>query len=390
MGSTVLRTLQDCEDLLEGALWLGTGGGGSFDEGMEKLMKVLDDGLSLEWVDKDDIPDDIWSATIGLHGSIAPLSPETLHEIASNGLTETREWYLVKAVKELGEYLGRDFKCLVSAELGPDSVAIPLAVGAYLGIPVVDGDYVGRAVPEEAQSTYCLHEKQSNLFAGVDRWGNSTFVKNAVNTHALERIAKMLAVASYGDIAVATTPLIAEEMKKILVPGTLSKCLKIGQTLRASRKNGRDPIDAAVESIEGWRLFDGTVVSLETEDRDGYYFGAMQIKGSGAFQDQILKVWFKNENLITWLNGSPWICSPDLVSLVYRENGRGIYNAELKEGDEVAVVGMKGVEGFRTEYGLTLAGPGHFGFEIDYRPIEVLMAEADASKIVDKQIVEKS
>ena len=199
----------------------------------------------------------------------------------------------------------------------------------------------------------------------------------------------MLAVASYGDIAVATTPLLAEEMKKILVSGTLSQCLKIGQTLRKSRENGGDPIDAAVETANGWRLFDGTVMDLETEDRDGYYFGTVQIEGLGDFQGQILKVWFKNENQITWLNGSPWICSPDLVSLVYRENGRGIYNAELKVGDVISVVGMRGIEEFRTEYGLTLAGPEHFGFQIEYRPIEVLMAEVAASKILDQQIVKK-
>ncbi|MBT3315116.1 MAG: DUF917 domain-containing protein [Anaerolineae bacterium] len=379
MRRTTLKTLQDCEDLLEGALWMGTGGGGSFEEGMEKLKKVLDDGLSIEWVDPDEIPDDIWTATVGLHGSIAPLSEEILYEISSNGLTETPEWYLVKAVKELGEFLGHDFKCLVAAELGPDSVAIPLAVGAYLGIPVVDGDYIGRAVPEEMQSTYCLYEKQSNLFAGVDRWGNSIFVKNAVNTHALERIAKMLAVASYGDIAVATTPLIAEEMKKIVVPGTLSQCLKIGQALRASRESGRDPVDAGVEASQGWRLFDGTVASLKTEDRDGYYFGTVKVEGSGDFQDQTLKVWFKNENQITWLNGSPWICSPDLVTFVYKKNGRGVFNAELDEGDEISVIGMKGVEGFRTNYGLSLAGPEHFGFDIDYVPIEDLLEKQEAT-----------
>ena len=28
-----------------------------------------------------------------------------------------------------------------------------------------------------------------------------------------------------------------------------------------------------------------------------------------------LKVWFKNENHVTWLNGEPWVCSPDIVSL---------------------------------------------------------------------------
>ena len=379
MGKNTLRTPQDCEDLLEGALWMGTGGGGSFDEGMTKLKKVMGEGLSLEWVPADQIQDDTWTVTIGLHGSIAPMSQEILREISDLGLVETQEWYLTKAVKELGESLEQDFNCIVPAELGPDSVAIPLAVGAYLGIPVVDGDYVGRAVPEEAQTTYCLHNKQSNLFAGVDRWGNSIFVKNAVNTHFLERMAKMLAVASYGDIAVATTPLIAKEMKRILVPGTLSQCLEIGQVLRASRKKGRDPIDAVVNVINGWRLFNGTVEGLETEDRDGYYFGTVHIKGSGVYQDQTLKVWFKNENLITWLNGNSWVCSPDLISLVDRKNGRGIYNAELKQGDEVAVIGMKGIEDFRTDYGLTLAGPEHFGFEIDYRPIEVLIAEAGDS-----------
>jgi len=387
MDSSSLRTIQDCEDLLEGALWMGTGGGGSFDEGLILLKEIMDEGLNLEWVDPATIPDDTWTVTVGLHGSIAPLSQEILEQIQQAGLNECAdEWYLVKAVKELGGFINHDFGCMVAGELGPGSLAISLAVSARLGVPIVDGDYIGRAVPEETQSTYRLYGKHSNFFAAVDRWGNTIFVKKAVNTHSLERMAKMLAIASYGDIAVATTPLIAEDMKRILVPGTLTQCLKIGQTIRQARVNGADPIDKAIESINGWRVFDGTVVSLKTEDRDGYFFGTVLIKGSGAFQDQILKVWFKNENQVTWLNGCPWICSPDLISLVYRENGRGIYNAELKEADEVAVVAIKGIEDFRTEYGLTLAGPGHFGFEIDYRPIEILMAEADSPKILASKL----
>jgi len=35
---------------------------------------------------------------------------------------------------------------------------------------------------------------------------------------------------------------------------------------------------------------------------------------------------------------------------------------------------MKGLDGFRSEMGLSLAGPNHFGFDIDYVPIEELMA----------------
>jgi DUF917 family protein len=374
MENTVLQTHEDCEDLLEGALWMGTGGGGSFQEGMDLLGEVIDEGLSPAWIDMGGISDDIWTVTIGLHGSIAPLTPDILKEIKDQGLTEASdEWYLIKAVKELGQVLGYEFGCIVPAELGPDSVAIPLAVGARLGIPVVDGDYIGRAVPEETQSTYCLYEKNSNLFAGADRWGNVIFVKNAVNTNALERMAKMLAIASYGDIAVATTPLIAEEMKKILVPGTLTQCLQIGRVIRKARENGTDPIDKGLETIDGWRLFDGKVVKLETEDRDGYYYGTAHLEGQGKHEGQNLKIWFKNENQVTWLNGKPWICSPDLVSLVYQKDGRGIYNAELREGDEVVAIGLKGLDIFRTEKGLKLAGPQHYGFDINYTPIEDLV-----------------
>lgn len=301
MGITVLKTIEDCEDLLEGALWMGTGGGGSFQEGIDLLGEVIKEGLSLSWVAPEVIPNDVWTVTVGLHGSIAPLTPETLEDIQSQGLTEaTDEWYLIKAVKELGEALDYDFGCIVPAELGPDSVAIPLAVGARLGIPVVDGDYIGRAVPEETQSTYCLYGKNSHLFAATDRWGNTVFVKNAINTHALERMAKMLAIASYGDIAVATTPLIAKEMKKIIVPETLTQCLKIGKAIRQARDTGIDPIDKVLENIQGWRLFDGKVAKLETEDRDGYYFGTVYVEGQGKHKGQKMEIWLR---MRTWLPG---------------------------------------------------------------------------------------
>lgn len=371
---TVLRTIEECEDLLEGAVWLGTGGGGSYQEGIELLTEVINEGRTIEWMDAENIPDDAWTFTVGLHGSIAPMSAEVLDEIRAQGIVEADdEWYLVKVVKELGTALGREFGCVVPAELGPDSVAIPLAVGARMGILVVDGDYIGRAVPEELQSMYCLYGKQSNLFAGVDIWGNSVFVKHAVSAYALERMAKMLAVASYGNIAVATTPLIASEMKKIVVRGTLTRCLQIGQSLREARAKDIDPIDATLETAKAWRLFDGQVSSLETEDRGGYYYGTVEITGKEKYAGQTLKVWFKNENHITWLNDKPWVTSPDLITFLYTDSGKGIYNSDLKIGDEITAIGMKGIEGFRTEYGLSLAGPEHFGFDIEYTPLEKLI-----------------
>ncbi|RME79151.1 MAG: DUF917 domain-containing protein [Chloroflexi bacterium] len=371
-----LETLQDCEDLVNGCLFMGTGGGGGVDWGMGMLKEALADGLTLEWVDAEEIPDDALTVTTYGMGTIAPTSPETLAEIERVGLKDRYgDRSMEEAVKELGKFLGQPIGCIVPAELGAGNTPAPLVTGARLGIPVVDGDYAGRAIPDEMQGTPYLYGKHSWPFSSVDRWGNVAIVTYTVNPHMLERIGKMLAVAAYGNTTMAATPLPGREMKEILVRGTLTKCLNIGRAIRQAREQGTDPIDAALAVTGGWRLFEGVVTGKEWEDRDGYMFGTTHIRGTGPYEGQTLDVWFKNENHVSWLNGQPFVCSPDLLTLAYR-NGEGTTNTLIKEGDEVVAVGMKGLEAFRTEFGLNEAsGPRYFGFDIDYVPIEELVAK---------------
>jgi DUF917 family protein len=372
-----LETLQDCEDFAQGCLFMGTGGGGGLEWGMGMLTEALADGIPLAWVDIDDIPDDVWSVTPFGMGTIAPISQETLAEIDRSGVTDKLgDNSMIEAVRELGEYLGKTIGCIVAAELGAGNTPAPLVTGARLGIPVVDGDYAGRAIPDEMQGTPFLYGKQSWPASSVDKWGNVSIIKSVANPYMFERAGKMLAVTAFGNTTMAATPLPAHEMKEILVRGTLTKSLALGRALRQARENGTDPIDAAVAATGGWRLFEGTVTGKEWEDRDGYMFGTTTIAGSGAYQGQELKVWFKNENHVSWLNGQPWVCSPDLVTLAYKASGQGTTNTLIKAGDEVVAVGIKGLEAFRTEFGLNqAAGPRYFGFDIDYVPIEQLMAK---------------
>ena len=370
-----LANVQDCEDLIRGCLFMGTGGGGSVGWGMGMFHQALEEGLSLEWVDADEIPDEAWTVTPYGMGSIAPVTPETLAEIERVGLVnKLGHRSMEEAVKELGLYLGQPIGCLVPAELGAGNTPAPLVVGARLGIPVVDGDYAGRAIPDEMQGTPYLYGKKSWPFASVDSWGNVAIVKYTVNPHMLERIGKMLAVAAYGKTTIAATPLRGREMKEIVIRGTLTKCLAIGRAIRRALDQGHDPIDAALAVSGGWRLFEGVVTRKDWEDRDGYMFGTTHVEGRGPYEGQTLQVWFKNENHVTWLNGKPWVCSPDIVTLAYRASGEGTSNTLLQEGDDVVAVGMKGLEGFRTEFGLNQAsGPRYFGFDIDYVPIEEWM-----------------
>ncbi len=372
-----LETLRDCEDFVRGCLLMSTGGGGSPEWGMRMLSQALEDGLALEWTDVDDVPDDVWSATAYGMGSIAPVSQETTREMERLGLADrVDDDSMAEAVKELGDYVGRPIKCLVAAELGAFNTPAPLVTAARLGAMIADGDYAGRAVPDEMQGTPYLHGKHSWPFASVDRWGNVIITKYAVNTPMVERIGKMVAVASFGMTTMASTPLPAGEMKEIVVRGTLTKCLDIGRAMRQAEEKGSDPIDAALAVVGGWRLFEGVVTGKEWEDRDGYMFGITSIKGTGDYSGHTLRVWFKNENHVSWLDDKPWVCSPDLVTLVYRDGCRAATNTEIDSDDEVVAVGVKGLEAFRTDSGLNEAsGPRYFGFDIDYVPIERLIEE---------------
>jgi DUF917 family protein len=375
MPSGKISNMQDAEDLVMGCLFLGTGGGGSADKGMLLLKQALEMGLDLSWVDPEDVPDDALTVTPYGMGSVAPMTEQTKNEIQRADLQNVHgEWSMVEAVKELGDYLGKPIGCLVPSEPGAANLPAPLVTGARLGIPVVDGDYAGRCIPDEMQSTPYLNGKTSWPFSSVDNWGNVLICKRTQNPYMLERIGKMLAVAAFGGTSMAATPLSGKEMKALVVPHTISKCLKIGQAIRAARQQGTDPVEAATQAAGGWRVFEGVVRSKDWEDRDGYMFGTTTIDGTGPWQGHTLKCWFKNENHISWLDDKPWICSPDLLTLAYADTGAGTSNTTLDRGDKVVAVAMKGLESFRTEFGLNQAsGPRYFGFDIDYVPVEELV-----------------
>jgi hypothetical protein len=338
------------------------------------LDAALEEGLEIEWVDVSEIPDDAWTCTPYGMGSIAPPTPETEAEIKRMGLVDRLgERAMGVAVQELGKYAGVEIGAIVPAELGAGNTPAPLITGVRLGIPVVDGDYAGRAIPEEMQGTPYLYEKDSWPFSSVDRWGNICIVKETCNPHMLERIGKLLSVAAYGMTSMAATLLSGREMKEIVVPGTLTKCLELGQAIRRAQEQGEDPVQAAIEYTTGWLLFEGEVTGKDWEDREGYMFGTTHIKGTGGYEGRTLDVWFKNENHVSWLDGKPFVCSPDLVTIVERETGEGITNTLMNAGRRVAVVGIKGLEAFRSKRGLAAAGPRYFGFDIDYVPIEEQM-----------------
>ena len=373
-----LDSVDDCRDFIDGCLFMGTGGGGDPAVGAAMLKDALSEGLDLGWCDRADIADDTLTAMVYGMGSIAPAGPDRDELLRSLGVGEAPSpdaQGMQDAVGVLSEYLGEPIGCIVVAELGACNSPAPLVAAASLGIPVVDGDYSGRAVPEEMQSTPHVYGVASDPLASVDPWGNTTIVARAANSHMLERVGRHLSMAGITGTSVASTAVRGAQMKKILVPGTLTQCLETGRAARLAARQGADPVDAALQVAGGWRLFEGTVSGKGWEDSGGFMVGSLDIDGTGAWAGRSLRAWFKNEIHVTWLDGEPWVCSPDLVTLVRPQTGVGYTNTEIDVGDAVTAVGMRGLDVMRRPRTLASAtGPAYFGFDIAYVPIEELMS----------------
>jgi len=373
-----IKNEQEIEDLIRGATFLGTGGGGTPKIGFDLLRMEVKEGKKLGWIDLEEVPDEAWTATVTFMGNRAPLTQEQEAQKEKIGLIQVKyEKNLLRAAQVLQEFTGRRIEAIVAPEIGGANIPGPMAVAAALGVPLVDGDYSGRAVPEIAQCTPCLAGKSILPIVSVDKWGNVCIVQESANDDVIERIGKMLATAAFGNTGLAGFLLPGREVKALAIRGTLTESLRLGEVIRKARERGEDPVHKAIEFCKGWLLFKGKVSEKEWSVIDGYYCGFHRFQGIDEFKGQRFKTWFKNETHISWRNGHPFVTSPDLMIQGDLLSGDPITNHELQNGQEVAIIGIRARDFYRTGRGLRALEPRHFGFEMDHIPVEELMDELE-------------
>ena len=238
-------------------------------------------------------------------GSIAPKTPEVLKKMSELGLTRKiglAEKILSLAVLELEKYLGIEIDVIVPVEIGGGNTPGPIDAALSLGKIVVNGDFARRAIPELNQLTTHIYNIPPYPAAYVDEYGNKTVIVKAINYPMAERIGKQISVASFGLVAGASLVMRGSELKRVIIPNTLSESYEIGKTIREAREKGEDPAIAVARKVNGWVLFRGTVTKKEWEDREGYMWGTTYIDGTDEFKGHTAKIWFKNENHLSLIH----------------------------------------------------------------------------------------
>lgn len=363
-----LTSIKDIEDFLNGVCILGTGGGGKLDYGRRFLYPLAETG-TLDWVDVDSIGDDDAVACVWYMGSVAPVPPKDQPKIE-----KIKGSCMVRAVHLYEQKTGVKVQKIVALEMGASNTAAAVETGALMNLPVLDGDLAGRAVPEIIQVTPFFYGIPLDPFAVCDEWGNEVYVQHAITGNAAEMIGKMISVVTKSPDSSALCGncgiiMKGRDAKKVLVRGTLTKAFELGKAISAANETGSDPFEAAVEQLHAVPLIQGMVEKIDWESREGYMYGKNTIRGTGKWKGKKCEIWYKNENHMLWVDGKLRCSSPDSICGIYTETGVATNNPTLKEGEEVSYMGIPNPE-FRKPENLKYISPKHFGFNVEYCPVE--------------------
>ena len=375
MGNVVLRTEQECEDFVRGLCFMAAGGGGRPELGLKLLLDQLEAGREIGWVDIDSLDEEAWTATVAGMGGRGG-SGGTEEELGELGCVEEKYdplGRMVAAVQALEDDAGVKVEAIVPVEIGASNVPAPVAAALELGIPAVDGDYAGgRAIPEVPQTIPEVRGVPVYPLSYVTRWGDAVILKDTVSTAMADRIGRLIIVAAYGGVGMSCYLMPVKEARELLAAGTLTKALEVGRVIREAREKGADPVAEAVKAVDGWLLFQGEVASSEIADEESYAFGlgSHELRGLREYEGHTFKIWYKNEYHASWIDGQPFVTSPDSLIMVHLETGEPAISYDFSVGDRVAVVGRRAHEVHRTDKGIELLGPRHFGFDFDYVAIE--------------------
>ncbi|SMG52709.1 MULTISPECIES: DUF917 domain-containing protein [Alphaproteobacteria] len=354
-------TSQDLEAIAIGGAFLGTGGGGDPYIGKLMAQSVMAEKGPVTVISPDEVADDWLCVPVCMMGA-----PTVMVEKLPNGSEAA------SALAQLESFLGRKADALVCIEAGGLNSTIPFAVASATGLPLIDGDGMGRAFPELQMVSFTMHGIAATPMVLADDKGNSSVI-NAISNLWTERLARCQTVEMGGAALVALYPMSGAQVKQGILRHTISLIREIGETIAGERWAHRNPTEALVSRLKGRRLFAGRVVDIDRRTVGGFARGRATFKGMDAYEGQSFQVDFQNEFLVC-RNGEGRLLAttPDLICALDADGGLPVTTEQLRYGLAVTVIGLPCDSQWRTPHGLELVGPHYFGYQHDYIAFEEL------------------
>ncbi|WP_182376180.1 DUF917 domain-containing protein [Nocardioides sp. WS12] len=234
-------TADDVPALTAGASLLGSGGGG--------LVAVVDALLRhrlgrVPVIAAADLPTDALVVHVGVVGS-----PDVHDERLINPAD------LAAAARAVVEHLSGELAAVGIIEIGGMNGPAAVVGALELGVPVVDGDLMGRAFPSIEMTTLAVAGHAAAPLALVSPNGDTVVVTRASPRMTLS-VMNGTVRAMGGAAALALYPTTAGTLVESGVAGSLSTCVQLGRALLGARGSDAHTI---VDALGGRLLAEGTV-----------------------------------------------------------------------------------------------------------------------------------
>jgi len=349
----IRRIVDDDLDAIEvGAAILGTGGGGNPYIGKWRCRLQLRQGRRIDVIPLDELDDD--ALVVSLGGIGAPV-------VGVEKIEEGEE--CLRALRALEQELDCKVDALISSEIGGANSMEPMLTAAQAGIPVVDGDGMGRAFPEMQMCTWSIYGHKSTPSAMADEKNNIVVIRETKDELWVETIARATVVAMGAAAGIAMAPMRGEFVKKAAIPDTITQALSLGNTVLQAQRENRNPIDAVISHENGQLLMTGKIIDLERHLKGGFAVGQLSIEGFGSNAGEQGQIDLQNEFLVFRRNGEVEVCVPDLIVVLDVDTGLPITTEVLRYGQRIAILALPCHDLLRTPEALAVVGPEAFGYE---------------------------
>jgi len=249
---------------------------------------------------------------------------------------EMRPGDYVRALQLLIDAVPEPIIGTVTAQNGSSTTCNGWVASAVLGTLVIDAAGDGRAHPTGKMGSFGLAADDGYQTVQAVAGGNRAEDRylEVVTRGTVRHTANVLRTASDqsgGFISAARNPLPASFVAEHAAVGAISFALDLGEAIVAAEPSGaRRMIEVTAEHLGGRILAEGSVRRRELRTENAFDIGTIVVEE--------LELGFVNEYLTAESGGQRLATFPDLLTTLSVRSGRIISIADLREGDEVAVL----------------------------------------------------
>lgn len=328
--------------IIEGAALLGSGGGGNKAAAYALLKYIVETAPSGKVQLLSALDHSFDSSAIGC----------VIADIGANSAQEEKQYEAIAtAFNELSlqmqRTIGTSLAFVLPIETGPENSMVPFVVAAHYGIPVLDIDGAGRAVPVLPLATFSELPPCPAVIANDKGDFILLQIDNVADLDSMLR--PITGLALFGNSgSLALWPSRIDPLLKYAVKNSLSYAMACGELIDCLQKGLQ--IDAGclnfVNERKACLLGQGIVQSILNKEEGAFDYSQVVIHD--VLSDTTISVLVQNESLILYNSSQPGPMLTAPASIGYlKTDGSAITNAEIKQGDEVFVLAIDAHEALK-------------------------------------------